>query len=328
MSRCLVIGANGFIGSYVVDALSQAGHEVTAFDRFSAADVSYEAANVRAVVGDFLNHSDLSEALDAQDFVFHFLSTTNPAIADNEPTLDIRTNVSQSVELFRLCVEKNIQRVYFASTGGAIYGDQGLSNYRETDPALPISPYGIGKLTIEHYLRYYRYKHGLQSVSLRISNPYGSRQHPLRKQGLIPIALRQIMRSEPIVRFGAGSMVRDFVYVEDVARMIASITSLEPRHSVYNIGSGTGHTVNDVLDTIRSVTQREFIVQEMPTPPTYVDEVVLDTTRFQSEFEIGSITTLHDGIAKTWEESRAPKRRSETLRRDDNPSRTNPSSTA
>ncbi|TFC33839.1 NAD-dependent epimerase/dehydratase family protein [Cryobacterium sp. TMT2-14] len=300
MSRCLVIGANGFIGSHVVDALASKGHEVTAFDRFSSGEVSFSSPNVTRHAGDFLNHADLADALANQKFVFHFLSTTTPAIADNEPTLDIRTNISQSVDLFQLCANAAIEKVYFASTGGAIYGDQGHSRYRETDLALPVSPYGIAKLTIEHYLRYFRAKHGLDSVSLRISNPYGTRQHPRKTQGLIPIALRQIALGEPVLRFGSGTMIRDFIYVEDVARVIAEMTGIETEHDVYNLGSGRGNTVNNVLETIRKVTKQDFDIRQVPIPPTFVNKVVLDTTRISAEFSVRSLISLEHGIEKTW----------------------------
>jgi len=163
-----------------------------------------------------------------------------------------------------------VRHVYFASTGGAIYGPQGARDFSETSPTLPISPYGIGKLTIEHYLRYFRAKHGLRSTSLRISNPYGTRQHPNRKQGLIPIALRQIARGESVARYGDGSMVRDYVYVDDLVRMLVPLVDAHPRHEVYNLGSGRGSSVTEVLDAIGRVTGAPVQVHEIPTPATFV----------------------------------------------------------
>lgn len=302
MSKCLVIGANGFLGSHLVDELVGLGHEVTAFDRFSSKTAQFAAINVRSFVGDFLNVSDLKSALRGQDFVFHFLSTTNPATAESDPTLDIRTNISQSVELFKLCVDQGIQKLYFASTGGAIYGDQRLAKYSETSPTLPISPYGIGKLTLENYLRYFRAKHGLESVSLRISNPYGPRQHPHRKQGVIPIALRQIALGLPVLRYGEGTMTRDYIYAEDAAHFIAKLAGSSTLHEVYNLGSSTGHTVSEVFDTIKNVTGIDFEINEVSTPSTFVERVVLDTTRLFTEFPsvLSPLTSLESGIAKTW----------------------------
>ena len=304
MARAAVIGANGFLGSHLVDALVGEGLAVTAFDRFSSRP-SF-VSDARVLVGDFLSRSDLEDAVTGQRFVFHFLSTTTPATAAGDPTLDIRTNVAQTVELLESCVSAGVERVFYASTGGAIYGDQGKSEYSESDRALPVSPYGIGKLTIEHYLEYFRRTHGLDYTILRISNPYGTRQHPNRKQGLIPIALRRIVSGEPVVRFGDGSMVRDYIYVEDLVRMILPLVREPTQRRLYNMGSGHGSTVSEILDALREVTGEDFAVDARPIPPTFVQRVVLDTSRYSAEF--GSLehpVGLRAGIERTYDEIRS-----------------------
>jgi UDP-glucose 4-epimerase len=301
--RSVVIGANGFIGSHLVDSLVAAGHDVTAFDRFRGSEPTFLARDVRIIRGEFLSRTDLDAAVQHQDLVFHFLSTTNPATAESDPTLDIRTNVAQTVELLESCVQAGTKRLYFASTGGAIYGPQGLAEYTEHDPAEPVSPYAIGKLTIENYLRYFRVMHGLQSTVLRISNPYGTRQHPTKRQGLIPIVLRQILNHQPVVRFGDGSMVRDYLYVNDLVAMIQRMVDAPAiEHDVYNLGSGVGFSVEEVLDTVRRVTGRDFEVEERAVPATFVDRVVLDTSRFAGEFGEIALTPLADGIRATYGE--------------------------
>lgn len=299
MARTMVIGANGFIGSYLVDALVRAGHHVSAFDRYSSDTSNFIPTNVTRVRGDFLSKSDIERAVSGQDFVFHFLSTTTPATAEDDPTFDLRTNVAQTVELLQACVSASVKHFYFASTGGAIYGSQGKSEYLETDNTVPISPYGIGKLTIENYLSYFRAKHGLNSTSFRISNPYGGRQKINRSQGLIPIALRQIALGEPVLRLGDGLMVRDYIYVADLVEMIVSVVGKTPKHSVYNLGSGHGHTVNEVLESLRRVTGRDFDVIEKPKPATFVDQVVLNTCRYNEEFGQLVATELDEGIRRT-----------------------------
>lgn len=304
MAKAVVVGANGFIGSHLVDSLASAGHEVSAFDRFRSAEPSFTAPGVKILQGEFLSRADLETAVRGQDYVFHFLSTTTPATAESDPTLDIRTNVAQTVELLESCVEAGVKRVYFASTGGAIYGQQGQAEYAETDQALPVSPYGIGKLSIEHYLHYFRTKHGLKSTALRISNPYGTRQKADRKQGLIPIALRQIALGRPVVRMGDGSMVRDYVYVEDLVRMLVPMVGIETQYDLYNLGSGTGHTVNEIIESLRRVTGIDFEITELPTPATFVDRVVLDTARYRSEFAEEALTSLDEGVRLTYNEIR------------------------
>lgn len=302
MASALVIGANGFLGSHLVDALTAAGHDVTAFDRFSSQEPTFDPTRVAVVRGEFLSRGDLESAVAGQQLVFHFLSSTNPATAESDPTLDIRTNVAQTVELLEACVAAGTERVYFASTGGAIYGPQGRSEYLEDDHTLPVSPYAIGKLAIENYLRYFRVVHGLSSTILRISNPYGTRQRPHKRQGLIPIALRQIALGRPVDRFGDGSMVRDYLYVEDLVAMIGSLVATMPRFDTYNLGSGTGHSVTEILEALRRVTDVDFEIRQLAVPRTFVDRVVLDTTRFRTEFAAAPLTDLDEGIRRTFDE--------------------------
>ena len=300
MANALVIGANGFIGSHVVDALVDAGHQVAAFDRFSTLDTTF-TSDARLIAGDFLSRGELEAAVVGQDYVFHFLSTTTPANAESDPTLDIRTNVAQTVELLEACVNAGVAHVYYGSTGGAIYGPQGRPDYAETDRALPVSPYGIGKLTIEHYLHFFRARHGLESTSLRISNPYGPRQRPNRRQGLIPIALRQIALGRPITQIGDGSMVRDYLYTADLVSMLMKMVGVPSQHDLYNIGSGVGHSLTDVLEALRRVTGRDFEVVPAPQPATFIDRVILNTDRYVAEFGAIDVTPLEEGIARTWQ---------------------------
>ncbi len=302
MADVLVVGGNGFIGSHVVDALAARGHTVSAFDRFGPERPQWVAEGVTRVVGDFLNTGDLVRAVEGHDVVLHLLSTTDPATAEGDPTLDVRTNMLASIELFRACADAGVSRVYFASTGGAIYGDQPQEVFRETDLPLPVSPYAIGKLAIEGYLRYFGRKRGLGSTVFRISNPYGPRQNPRKRQGVIPIFLRQIAQGEPVTVLGDGSMVRDYVYVADLAEMVATAVTQGTREDLYNLGSGHGTSLRELLAAITAATGIEPDVRHAPQPATFVDHVTLDTSRFAAEFGAPELTALPEGIARTWEE--------------------------
>ena len=302
MVKCLVLGGNGFIGSHLVDSLVGQGHQVRAFDRFGDRLVNFTASeNVETFAGNFLNRSDLSDAMDGCDYVFHLVSTTTPATAENDPLIDLDSNVRMSVELFEECVEHKIKKVFFASTGGAIYGDtdhKGLLSEKVTPQ--PVSPYAIGKLTIEHFLRYFNRKHGLQTLTFRISNPYGERHSPANRQGVIPIFLHHIANDEPITVLGDGSMIRDYLYVKDVAELIAK-TFENAKLPLYNLGSGLGVSINQLIETIKSVTGKTIQIDNQPKPATFVQEVVLDTSLFKGEFGLKPETTLEDGVQKTWE---------------------------
>jgi len=300
MSRCLVLGGNGFLGSHLVDSLVKQGHKVRVFDRFGDKRPKFiESDTIEVFSGNFMNTDDVDKALENIEYVFHFISTTTPASAENDPLIDVETNIKASIELFQACVKHNIKRVIFASTGGAVYG-AGKSPYKETDTALPVSPYAIGKLTIEHYLRYFRKKHNLDSVVLRISNPYGERQPFGRRQGVIPIFLENLHAQKPLQVMGDGTMVRDYIYVKDVAAMATTLFDKHTKYSTYNIGSGEGTSINQLVDTITAATGVDPVVDTVPTPSTFVSDVTLDTARYESEFGPTERTALNDGVKLTY----------------------------
>lgn len=302
MAKCLVLGANGLIGSYVVDDLVKTGHQVRAFDRFSADKTNYNPSEqVEQFVGDFLNRNDLAKALEGVEYVFHFISTTTPITAENDPIIDIETNIRMSVELLQLCVEMGVKRVIYPSTGGAIYGLSAANGgvHKEGDLTQPVSPYAIGKLTVENYMRYFYKKFDLDYIAFRISNPYGNRQSIRSKQGVIPIFLDRIKDGEKITVYGDGTMIRDYIYVQDVADMIVAAFDKPHQFNTYNIGSGQGNSVNEIISCIEEITGKKAEINTEPAPATFVDKVILDTARFKDEFHKEPTVSLLDGIRAT-----------------------------
>lgn len=301
MAKCLILGANGFLGSHLVDSLAQRHHTVRAFDRFDSDIRFFNHKNIQMRTGDFLNRHDLREALKGVDYVFHFISTTTPFTAEDDPLIDIETNIKMSVELFDECVKQKIQKIIFPSTGGAMFGaNNDRTLFSETMTPQPLSPYAIGKLAIEHYLHYFEKKYTVASVVFRISNPYGERQAMHSKQGVIPIFLEHIANDEPITVFGDGSMVRDYIYIKDVAEMIAE-SFQRAKQNLYNLGSGQGVSVNELINKIQKVAGKPSKIVHRPNLATFVERSVLDVSRFQREFHMPPGTSLQSGIQKTWD---------------------------
>jgi len=257
MANCLVLGADGFVGSHVAEALAEAGHQVRAVDRLRSSrplNLPADHPNIELRPADFLNRHDLDTALEDMQYVFHFVSTTNPAASAKDPLIDVDTNIRMSVVLMQLCVQHNVRRLIFPSTGGAIYGQDLSTPLRETDLTEPVSPYGIGKLAIEGYLRYFRQSHGLDSLVFRLSNAYGERQNVVGSQGAIPIFLNLVEQGLPVRVFGDGTMVRDYIYISDLVTMMVKAFDRPLENDTYNVGSGAGLTVNELIDCIRQVT--------------------------------------------------------------------------
>lgn len=301
MVDALVLGGNGFLGSSLVDELATAGHRVTVFDRFSR-DTVYTAPDVRAVQGDLGDADAVADAMAGQQVVFHFGGATTPVSSLRDPLAEVQREVATTVSMLTAAAERGVERVVFASTGGAVYGDVGPEPASEQTAPAPISPYGIGKLAVEGFLRYFRDVTGLDTIALRISNPYGPRQRADREQGLIPILLRRLAAGEPVLVYDDGSMVRDYVFAPDVARQVARLADADHAHAVYNVGSGEPHSVAEVLALAEAVAGRRAQVERRQTPRGFVARSLIDVSRFDTEFGRTATVELADGIERTWRE--------------------------
>lgn len=298
MPKCLVLGANGFLGSHLVDALVHEGYEVRAFDRSTKSNLYNPSSKIETVKGNFLNKDDISTALESVDHLFHFISTTTPITSENDPRIDVETNVRATIELLEMASKKGIKKVVFASTS-SLYGGKYGSPVHEDNVPFPVSPYAIGKLTIEHFLRYFNVKFGLKSVTFRISNPYGTRQSPERPQGVIPIFIDNILRDSEITVLGDGTMIRDYIYVPNVASMIAKNFDKNNQKEVYNLGSSKGVSINELIKTIEEATGKKAKISYKEAPKTFTQSIILDTSRLINEFGPLDLTPLKEGISKT-----------------------------
>lgn len=295
----LVLGGNGFIGSHLVDKLLSEGHYVRVFDK-NVEHYRKPLSNVDYHLGEFGNRGLLSEALNGIDIVIHLISTTLPKTSNDDPVFDIQSNLIETLFLLEQCVKQNIKKILFASSGGTVYGVPQTVPVLEENPTNPICSYGICKLAIEKYLYLFQQIHNLDFVIMRPSNPYGSRQNPFGIQGVIPVFLRKILRNETINIWGTGHIVRDFIYVEDLINAFLGAIISETTSKVFNIGSGKGHSLNDVLNIMKKVTGVDFLVSYSEARNYDVPEIYLDITRAKNELNWNPVTTFEDGIKETW----------------------------
>lgn len=299
-SKCLVIGANGFVGSHLVDELSDAGYEVRAFDRYSRQPQFKSHQQVEVFKGDLFDDITMSRALKGADYLFHSFSATTPYTSDTDPYTDISLNVLRNVQLFEKAVEAGVKRVIFISSGGAIYGhlaEEKLAT--EDDAPTPVSPYGIGKLASENYLAYFNRKYDLDYVAYRLTNPYGPRQTANNNQGVVPIFLERMRNSEALQVLGDGTSSRDYIYIRDATAMMVNSFASPGRFRLYNVGSGHQLTVNDIIDTLGQVMGRKLEVNYNEAPKTFLTKSQVSIERFWSEFGKPELTSFSDGVKKT-----------------------------
>lgn len=295
--KALVLGGNGFIGSHVVDALLKAGHKVRVFDR---GPELYRAPlpTVDYRTGSFSDVPALAEALEGIDVVYHLISTTVPSTSNLDPIGDIEGNLINTVRLLKLMVQKDIRRIVYLSSGGTVYGIPDVVPIPETHPLRPICSYGVVKVAIENYLFMYQSLYGIQPVVLRASNPYGVRQTHAGVQGVIGTFLNKAMNNECIEIWGDGSVVRDFIYIVDLAELCA-LAGESKIQGIYNAGSGMGHSINEIISTLASV-MGEPIESVYKLGRGYdVPRVVLDCSLVKRTFGWGSKIGLFEGASRT-----------------------------
>lgn len=279
-----------------MDSLVDYGYLVRAFGRFENEPLFKISSRVEQFSGDFLNQTDIEEALIDVAYVVHLVSTTTPATSDKDPLIDLHTNVAGSIDLFQKCIANgSIKRIIFASSGGTVYGDNYPGRpFIETDPTNPISPYGIGKLTIENYLHYYHRVHGQDYTVFRIANPYGGRQKNTKQQGIMPVLVKNIAEGLPITIYGDGTMVRDYINIYDLVDIISKSLSHDLLYKTYNIGSAIGVSINELVEIVESTTGNKAAIEHREIPATFVQTSVLDNARLAKEIPM-NLTGIRDG---------------------------------
>lgn len=296
----LVVGGNGFIGSHLVDRLLEGGEAVRIYGR-GPGEFRAVPRGAEYVEGDLGNHGLVREAVAGAEVVYHFVSTTLPKTSNDDPIYDVRSNLVDTIQLLEVCVEAGVRKVVFASSGGTVYGVPDSVPIKETHPTEPISSYGIVKLAIEKYLGLFHHLHGLDYAALRISNPYGPYQSPASQQGAIPVFLNRVRTGQPITIWGDGSVVRDYLYVSDLVDVLEASGKTETEEKLFNIGSGHGASLNELIELMAEVVGESPKVEYQPARSLDVPASVLDLGRARRDLGWEPRVGLAEGIAKTWE---------------------------
>ncbi len=248
--KILVTGGAGFIGSNLVDALIERGHEVFIIDNLSTGQK--QNINPKAKFFEMDIQAQQVEAIfkaTAFDYVFHTAAQINVRKSVEDPMADARANILGGLNILENCKKYKVKKFIFSSTGGAIYGDAEVVPTPETYQTKPISPYGVAKLTIENYLHYYQQVFNLNYTVLRYANVYGPRQNSLAEAGVVAIFITKILKGEQPVINGEGNQTRDYVFVADVVRANLAAMEHEPI-GIYNVATEKQTDVNHLFQLI------------------------------------------------------------------------------
>lgn len=297
--RALLLGGAGFLGSHILEVLLEDGYSVRVFDRARNRTGVHPASGVEFCEGDFGNRGDLAAALEGCQTAFHLVATTVPKTSNDDPVHDLETNLLPTVRFLDLARRNKVKKIVFASSGGTVYGVPAAVPIPEHHDTKPVCSYGIHKLAIEHYLHLFHRLHDLDYCVLRVSNAFGERQRPGASQGVVATFLDSALRGEEIVVWGDGSVVRDYVYVKDVARAFCLAARYSGAPRIFNIGSGRGITVNELVASIESLLGRPVPRRYLPSRPFDVPANVLDTSLAGAHLDWRPQHTFHEGLCRT-----------------------------
>jgi UDP-glucose 4-epimerase len=282
--KVLVTGGAGFIGSHIVDELIENEYDVIIVDDLSSGKLENINKNADYYHCDIVSKNILRDVFEETlpDHVIHHAAQATVVKSMSDPISDAQTNIIGTLNLLELSKEFRIKKFIYAGSGGTAYGNPSYLPCDEIHPINPISPYGISKHTVEHYLHFYYSQYKLKYISFRYPNIYGERQDPSTEAGVISIFAKQMLKNKEVIIYGNGLQSRDFVYVKDIA--YANLLALESDNipsGIYNLGWGQGTTVNTIYETLKVITRYKKNPINKPERDGEVYRTFLDAEKFR-----------------------------------------------
>ena len=305
--KVLVTGGAGFIGSHIVDRLVFEGHEVIVVDNLSTGKKRHIHKEAKFYKLDIL-HSKLEKVFknEKPEIISHHAAQIDVRRSADDPLFDAQVNILGLIHLLECGVKYGSRQVIFASSGGAIYGEQYQFPAQENHSTCPVSPYGISKLAGEKYLYYYKQNRGLEYTSLRYANVYGPRQDPFGEAGAVAIFTQKLLRKEQAIINGNGMQTRDYVFVDDVVEANMAAMQARPVQSdTFNVGNGVETSVNQLYKMLQELTENP--IKEIHGPEKRGEQIrsCLASSKIQKLLEWEPKVPLKTGLQKTVEYFRA-----------------------
>lgn len=299
--RIAITGGAGFIGSHIADEYIALGHDVTIIDNFSTG--REENCNPKAeIIRLDITSPEIDDVFKQKQFdiLNHHAAQMDVRVSVHDPKFDATTNILGGLNLYEAAKKHGVKKIIFASSGGTVYGEQTEFPAPENHPKNPLSPYGISKLSNEHYLYYYGQEYGISSVILRYANIYGPRQNPHGEAGVVAIFAKKLLAGEDPIINGDGLQTRDYVYVGDVVK--ANVFALEQSMTgAYNVGTEIESDVVTIFTNLNSIIGGNCPEKHGDAKPGEQRRSVISHRKIHEETGWLPKTTFREGLQKTVE---------------------------
>lgn len=292
MKKVLLLGGNGFIGTNLARILRQNKYGVISFDRNEAVE---KINDVEYIIGDFFEDSEIFPIVDKCDIVVHCLCTLNPGNSNEEYLRGYENDLIQTIKLCKRLIDSN-KKMLFISSGGTVYGKQDKMPINEKQLPCPINHYGSLKLCMENVMHAFNVQNGLHFVTARVANPYGPGQDYSRGVGFVDVVLKKAIRDETVEIWGDGSLIRDYVYIDDVCDALMKLLNYKGEEEIFNIGTGVGTSQNDIVSLVNSLGYN-VSVNYLAQRSVDLEKVILDSSKIKSCLKVQFID-INDGIKK------------------------------
>ncbi len=296
-SEILLVGGSGFLGTAIAKGLSCREWQVGIFDRLPPRE---PRKNIETFIGDSSDTSLLRQALAKYPRVVYLAQSTAVAPAADRLMSSFTGNLEVFLKVLDEATRAGVREFTLFSSGGAVYGEPEHLPVKEDDRKHPLSPYGVLKMTMEHYLAMVAASEGFRYLCLRPSNPYGPGQNFEGAQGLVAVSMARIARGLPVSILGEGGAIKDYIYIDDFVDAVIRLLNASDASGAFNIGSAQGRSVREVIDLVAKAVNKEAIVERKPMQPGDVQRIVLDIAKIRSLTGWQPTTPFEEGLVETW----------------------------